>query len=510
MSASTSPDPHLPWEDDEERPGLSIRPLSHADLAALLAHWDHDDADEEPPQRQAAAPRSSGPQPSLQPPASSARATVGRAGTSAMAEYRRRCDTELAAWMRTLPLRLVATLAAGVAAWLLGHGLLGMPLGLLVGLAAAAVAGWRLRFRPSADTLAWRHGAHGERRTARLLDRLQPHGWVVLHDLAVPGSRANLDHLLIGPGGVFVVDSKQYSGRLQLGADGTLWHGRYPLTLTLRAVRFEADRATAMLGMPAVEAIPIVAVHGAPVPWGSLQVDQVTVVAADRLTDLLRARPSCTPTRSPGSPSGHASGFAPPPDHPTRQAARAGGHQRSTDGTSAGRPLAGSGAGLAATPTVGVGRRRGPGGSVGHRVEHDPQAAGVAGLVGVDPQPMPARRQVDLDDVADDQAADLDPLAGAQQLPGKQQRPGWRRGGGADPHLELDRVQVVAGGHQDGLLAGDQGLLAGLPAGSVGGVVVDDRHLVVQRVDLDAVDESPTGHLTTTTKASPSPIRFLV
>jgi hypothetical protein len=209
-----------------------------------------------------------------------------------MAEYRRRCDTELAAWTRTLPLRLAATLAAGAAAWLLGHGTLGMPLGLLAGLAAAAVAGWRLRFRPSADTLAWRHGAHGERRTARLLDRLQPHGWVVLHDLAVPGSRANLDHLLIGPGGVFVVDSKQYSGRLQLGADGTLWHGRYPLTLTLRAVRFEADCATAVLGVPAVEAVPVVAVHGAPVPWGSLQVDAVTVVAAGQLTDLLRARPA--------------------------------------------------------------------------------------------------------------------------------------------------------------------------------------------------------------------------
>jgi Nuclease-related domain len=132
----------------------------------------------------------------------------------------------------------------------------------------------------------------GERRTAHLLRHLEQRGWVALHDLAVPGSRANLDHLLIGPGGVFVVDSKQYSGRLQLVADGTLWHGRYSLTLALRAVRFEADRATAVLGMPAVEAVPVVAVHGAPVPWGSLQVDQVTVVAAGQLTDLLRARPA--------------------------------------------------------------------------------------------------------------------------------------------------------------------------------------------------------------------------
>jgi Nuclease-related domain len=28
-----------------------------------------------------------------------------------------------------------------------------------------------------------------------------------MHDLAVPGSRANIDHLVIGPGGVFVIGS---------------------------------------------------------------------------------------------------------------------------------------------------------------------------------------------------------------------------------------------------------------------------------------------------------------
>jgi hypothetical protein len=65
----------------------------------------------------------------------------------------------------------------------------------------------------------------------------------VLHDLAVPGSRANIDHMVIGPGGVFVIDSKQYRGRLQLDPSGRLWHGRYPLTPTLQAVSFEADRA---------------------------------------------------------------------------------------------------------------------------------------------------------------------------------------------------------------------------------------------------------------------------
>jgi hypothetical protein len=68
--------------------------------------------------------------------------------------------------------------------------------------------------------LATRGG--GERRTARLLGPLKRHGRAILHDLAVPGSRANIDHLVIGPGGVFVVDSKQYRGRLRLDLSGRL------------------------------------------------------------------------------------------------------------------------------------------------------------------------------------------------------------------------------------------------------------------------------------------------
>ena len=130
---------------------------------------------------------------------------------------------------------------------------------------AAAAASWGLRFRPSPDAVAWRRGAAGERRTARLLGPLERQGWVVLHDLALPGSRANLDHLVIGPGGVFVVDSKQYRGRLQLDPSGRLWHGRYPLAPALRAVEFEADRAAQILADPQV-VVPIVAVHSAQIP----------------------------------------------------------------------------------------------------------------------------------------------------------------------------------------------------------------------------------------------------
>jgi hypothetical protein len=198
---------------------------------------------------------------------------------------------EWVTWTRTLPWRLAATVGIGAAGGVLGS-LLGPQLGLVLGVLAAVAAGWGLRFRPSPAARAWRRGAAGERRTARLLGPMERHGWVVLHDLALPGSRANLDHLVIGPGGVLVIDSKQYRGRLQLDPTGRLWHGRYPLAPMLRAVSFEADQAALVLTDPDVVVVPIVAVHGAQVPWGKVVMDGVPVVAARRLPSMLGALPA--------------------------------------------------------------------------------------------------------------------------------------------------------------------------------------------------------------------------
>jgi Nuclease-related domain len=115
---------------------------------------------------------------------------------------------------------------------------------------------------------------------------------VVLHDLAVPGSPANIDHLAIGPGGVVAIDSKQYRGRLQLDPHGVLWHDHYPLVSALRAARWEADQADQVLGVADVDVAAVVAVHGTSVPWGLLQADGVTIVPAQRVPDLLQALPA--------------------------------------------------------------------------------------------------------------------------------------------------------------------------------------------------------------------------
>jgi hypothetical protein len=274
------PSPHRFPFDDEDRPSGSVRPLSPADLQAILAHLGDD------PGELLAGTGAGRPVVAVR-----VRASVGRPGGSAQARWRQVRAAEWAAWTRTLPWRVAVTLGIGAAGGLLGS-LLAPRLSLVIGGLAAMATGWGLRFRPSSDARAWRRGASGERRTARLLAPLERHGWAVLHDLAVPGSAANLDHLAIGPGGVFVIDSKQYRGHLRLDAVGKLWHGRHPLAPTLRAVSWEADQAAQVLPDPGMAVVPIVAVHGAQVPWGKVVTDGVPVVSARRLPSMLRELPA--------------------------------------------------------------------------------------------------------------------------------------------------------------------------------------------------------------------------
>jgi hypothetical protein len=60
----------------------------------------------------------------------------------------------------------------------------------------------------------------------------------------------------------------------------------------LHAASFEADQAAQVLPDPGVVVVPIVAVHGAQVPWGKVVTDGVTVVPAKRLPGLLRELPA--------------------------------------------------------------------------------------------------------------------------------------------------------------------------------------------------------------------------
>ena len=74
-----------------------------------------------------------------------------------------------------------------------------------------------MRLSPPAWIENWQDGAIGEQWTGKALRPLEARGWVVLHDL--PGERGNLDHVVVGPGGVFLLDSKRWRGSTTVSGD---------------------------------------------------------------------------------------------------------------------------------------------------------------------------------------------------------------------------------------------------------------------------------------------------
>jgi hypothetical protein len=76
------------------------------------------------------------------------------------------------------------------------------------------------------STRAWQRGSVGESKLAQSLAKLRRDDVIVLHDRRVPGSRANIDHLVVCPSGVFVVDAKLYTGVIDVKDVGDLFSGR--------------------------------------------------------------------------------------------------------------------------------------------------------------------------------------------------------------------------------------------------------------------------------------------
>ena len=81
----------------------------------------------------------------------------------------------------------------------------------------AVAARYRLRAE-RAERVAdqWSRGAEGEVVLAEVMGPLSADGYYHLDDRRLPGSKANLDHVLIGPAGVFVIDAKNWSGQLRV------------------------------------------------------------------------------------------------------------------------------------------------------------------------------------------------------------------------------------------------------------------------------------------------------
>ena len=141
---------------------------------------------------------------------------------------------------------------------------------------------------------AWATGAAGEEELAASLFRRCPKV-IVLNDRRMPGSHGNIDHLVVAPSGVYVIDAKRYEGKIEVRKP---WFGDAKLVIAGRdktkllgglRKQIEAVRGALETNAPAVPVQGCLCfVGGAEMPlWRKLSVDGYPLVYPRRLAKLL-------------------------------------------------------------------------------------------------------------------------------------------------------------------------------------------------------------------------------
>lgn len=121
--------------------------------------------------------------------------------------------------------------------------------------------------------------ASDERAMAAELAKL-PETYTILHDLQVPGSKGNIDHVVIGPGGAFMIITRRHDEGVAF-RDGQLFVGDTSMRPDLEAARQEATLLAQSLG---VQIAPVLGLCGAPVPASVPPVvEGVLVTAAEQI-----------------------------------------------------------------------------------------------------------------------------------------------------------------------------------------------------------------------------------
>ncbi|GLX00866.1 nuclease-related domain-containing protein [Microtetraspora sp. NBRC 16547] len=187
--------------------------------------------------------------------------------------------------------RALIALAAGV---IVGFLLGGWRIGLTAAI-VAAIADTVYRARSVSSVPAWRRPSAAERRTESQLKRLERSGFRTLHARAVPGSDAQIDHLVIGPTGVYAVDSEKWDRRLPVRVQShrKLFHGPFNQKPRLDEARWEASQASELIGKALgreIHVVPSLAIYGPSIPWRILNVREVDVFSGSLVRKWITKR----------------------------------------------------------------------------------------------------------------------------------------------------------------------------------------------------------------------------
>jgi hypothetical protein len=137
-----------------------------------------------------------------------------------------------------------------------------------------------------------------QRATSRRLRVLQTAGYMALHARTIPGAETVIDHVVVGPSGVFTVDSQRMDKRLPIRAiGGMLFHGPVSQVEKIDHARFEAERAASLIADELGQRVrvrPAMVIYGPSVPWVIMRLKGVDVFDGRHVSAYFRRQSKAT------------------------------------------------------------------------------------------------------------------------------------------------------------------------------------------------------------------------
>jgi hypothetical protein len=168
----------------------------------------------------------------------------------------------------------------------------------VIGLTLAILAGIIDTLYRSRNAANYQNGASqagAQKRTRKQLKRMRRDGYFALDARPIPDSREFIDHLVIGPTGVYAIDSEKWDSKVPVRTlnGKRLYRGPESQKDRLEHAAWEAGQASQILSDALgteISVRPALAIYGPRIPWDIATIRNVDVFSGPTLRKYLRRR----------------------------------------------------------------------------------------------------------------------------------------------------------------------------------------------------------------------------
>jgi len=196
-------------------------------------------------------------------------------------------DVQLRFWRIRVTIAIIVGLAFGI---LTRSWVIGLTLAILAGIVDTIY-----RSRNAASYANGASQAGAQKRTRKQLAKMRRAGYFALDARPIPNSPEIIDHLVVGPTGVYAIDSEKWNPKLPIRTwnGKKLYHGPDSQKGRLEHAVWEAQQASEVLSTALGTEItvrPALAIYGPKIPWDIAEIRGVDVFSGSALPKYFKRR----------------------------------------------------------------------------------------------------------------------------------------------------------------------------------------------------------------------------